>query len=97
MPGHFLIVVLITSGLSLAGQYGLRLPSIWILSGAKGAFAHALENVLGAVTRVLSLLFFTFFSVRLLNVRVSRQFGSPSRTRTYDPSVNNDGSLLQTS
>ena len=68
--GHILIgvtfgavtVVLITSGLSLAGQYGLRLPSFWILSGAKGAFAHALENVLGAVTRVLSLLFFTFFS-----------------------------------
>jgi len=27
-------------------------------------------------------------SVRLLNVRVSRQFGSVIRTRTYDPSLN---------
>jgi hypothetical protein len=56
------IVVLITSGLWLAGLYGLRLPSFWMLSGATGVFAHALENVLAAVTHGLALLFFTFFS-----------------------------------
>jgi hypothetical protein len=56
------IVVLITTALSLAAVYGLRLPSLWMLSGANGTLADALQSVLGAVTHGLSLLFFAFFS-----------------------------------
>ena len=54
------IMVLITTGLALTGAYGFRLPSVWMLSAAKGAIADALQSVGVAVTHGLSLLFFTF-------------------------------------
>jgi hypothetical protein len=67
--GHLLIgttfgaalMALMTMGISLAGAYGLRLPSSWILSGVRGTFALAMQSMLGGVTHGLSLLFFAFF------------------------------------
>jgi len=67
--GHILIgttfgaatVLLLAIGISLAGAYGFRLPSYWMLSGARGTFAYVLSNVMNAVIRGLLLLFLACF------------------------------------
>src|SRR5207244_944377 len=47
------VTVLITVGIALAGDYSLRLPSYWMLSGARGTFEHVLSSVLYGITHGL--------------------------------------------
>ena len=55
------IAMLITAGVSLAGVYGFRLPSVLMLWGGWRAFAEASSQLPEAVIRALFLLFITFF------------------------------------
>jgi serine/threonine-protein kinase len=54
------IAVLLNVSAWLYHDYTLRLPSIWVLAGAGGTLAKALEDALGAVGHCLTLVFFAF-------------------------------------
>jgi hypothetical protein len=53
-------VATVAIGFTLAGGYGPRLPSYWMLSGSVFTFAHVLARSVDAVLNGLVLLFVTF-------------------------------------